>query len=105
MTSPLRGPRAQKEAASPPLIFRCAAPGTERPSGPKGAAHRAARAALRLPLTPETTAAPGTRKSGQAQACPRDARGAQTPRRTGMRKHPDPEGNDELAFDTQKDGK
>ena len=34
---------------------------------------------LRPVLTPETTAAPGARKSGQAQACPRAARGAQTP--------------------------
>ena len=32
-----------------------------------------------LPLAPETTAAPGGRKSGQAQACPRAAGGAQNP--------------------------
>ena len=49
-------------------------------------ASRVLRIALRatappgLPLTPETTAAPGARKSGQAQACPASARGAQTPR-------------------------
>ena len=45
---------------------------------------------LRPPLTPETAAAPGARKSGQAQACPRAARGAQTPQRraTGASRTP-----------------
>jgi hypothetical protein len=33
----------QQEAASPPLITRRAAHATGRPSGPKGAPHRAAR--------------------------------------------------------------
>jgi len=49
-----------------------------------------------LPLTPETTAAPGAGKSGQAQACPASARGAQTPR--GSSTHaPNPRETDELA--------
>jgi hypothetical protein len=47
MASPLRGLRG-------------------RPSGLQSAAHRAgARQPCGLPWTPETTAAPGTRKSGQ----------------------------------------
>jgi len=41
-----------------------------------------------LPLTPETTAAPGTGKSGQAQACPRATRGTQTPAVAGHRTPP-----------------
>ena len=40
----------------------------------------AARVAQEFGEHPETAAAPGARKSGQAQACPRAARGAQTPR-------------------------
>ena len=72
MTSPLRGPKRQKEAASPPLIFWHAAQGTGPPLRPQGcSASRCARQPCGLPLTPETAAAPGARKSGQAQACPR----------------------------------
>jgi hypothetical protein len=42
-----------------------------RPSGPKGVLRIALRAtALRVPLTPQTTAAPGSTNSGQAQALP-----------------------------------
>ena len=67
----------QKEAASPPLIFQHAGYGAAPP------APRLLRIAcgdgLGPVLTPETTAAPGARKSRQAQACPRAARGAQTP--------------------------
>jgi len=37
-------------------------------------------------------------KSGQAQACPRHARGAQTPAAAGAHKHLDPGGTDEPAF-------
>jgi hypothetical protein len=101
--SPLRGPKAQKEAASPPLIFRHAAQATGPPLRPQGcSASRCARQPCGLPLTPETTAAPGTRKSGQAQACPRDPRGAQPLRwrATGASRTP---GHRELAFDSHKE--
>src|SRR3712207_7250371 len=61
------------EAASQPLISFRAAPRRlrGRPSGLKGAAHRAARDGLRPPLTPETSAAPGqtTARAGP-RACP-----------------------------------
>ena len=73
-----------------------------RPSGLQGAAHRAgARQPCGLPWTPETTAAPGARKSGQAQACPRAARGAQTPAVAGH-EQPDASETAELAFDSHK---
>ena len=44
--------------------------------------------ARRLGMTPETAAAPGSRKSGQAQACPRAARGAQNPWVAGRKSRP-----------------
>jgi hypothetical protein len=80
VTSPLRGPKSPEgggfAAADPSGAPRRV---RGRPSGPQGAPHRAgARQPCGLPLTPETAAAPGTRKNGQAQACPRAARGAQT---------------------------
>jgi hypothetical protein len=68
-----------------------AAQGTGPPLRPPGCcASRCARQPCGLPWTPETTAAPGARKSGQAQACPRAARGAQTPqwRATGASRTP-----------------
>jgi hypothetical protein len=90
VTSPLRGPQAQKEAASPPLIFRHAAHATGPPLRPQRcSASRCAGRACGAPLTPETAAAPGSRKSGPAQACPRAARGAQTPAVAGHRSKPD----------------
>jgi hypothetical protein len=52
-----------------------------------------------LPLTPETTAAPGARKSGQAQACPASARRATPPRHQHAR--PELEGTHELASGAQ----
>jgi hypothetical protein len=58
------GSAAAHPPGAPPML-------RGRPSGPKGAAHRAcARQPSGLPLTPQTTAAPGTSKSGQAEACP-----------------------------------
>ena len=57
-----------------------------------------------LPWTPETSAAPGGRKSGQARACPRRARRA-TPAVAGAREHPNAGKQIELAFDTQKERK
>ena len=80
MTSPLRGPKSPEGggfAAAHPLARRAG-------YGAAPPAPRLLRIAcgdgLRPALTPETTAAPGARKSGQAQACPRAARGAQTRR-------------------------
>src|SRR5271166_6384409 len=62
-----------------------------RSSGLQGAAHRAgARQPCGLPWTPETSAAPGIRKSGQARACPR---------RGGRLRYPDAREQSEQAFD------
>jgi hypothetical protein len=44
----------------------------------------------------------GARKSGQAQACPRAARGAQTPAAAGLQKQAGRQDTDELAFDSHK---
>jgi len=87
MTSPLRGPKSPEgggfAAADPSGAPRRV---RGRPSGLQGAAHRAgARQPCGLPWPPETAAAPGARKSGQAQACPALARGAQTPGGGGPR--------------------
>ena len=81
MTSPLRGPRSPEGGGFAAAHLQGAPRRVRgRPSGLQGAAHRAgARQPCGLPWTPETTAAPGARKSGQAQTCPRAARGAQTP--------------------------
>jgi hypothetical protein len=103
MTSPLRGPKSPEGGgfAAAHLLARRAGYGA-RPSGLQGATHRAgARQPCGLPWTPETTAAPGARKSGQAQACPRAARGAQTPR---WRAHelPERQSTAEPAFDSHK---
>ena len=73
-----------------------------RPSGLQGAAHRAgARQPCGLPWTPETAAAPGRRNSGQAQACPANARRAQ-PRSGGRTQAPERKETDEPASGTQK---
>ena len=78
---PLRGATRPEGGGFAAAVF----PGSPRrvrgrSSGLKGAAHRAgARQPCGLPWTPETSAAPGGRKSGQARACPA-ARGAQPPR-------------------------
>ena len=80
MASPLRGPKSTEGGGFAAAHFpaRRAGYGAAPPAS-KGAAHRAARdSPAGCPWTPETTAAPGARKSGQAQACPRAARGAQT---------------------------
>jgi hypothetical protein len=98
MASPLRGPKSPEGGgfAAAHLPARRAGYGAAPP------APRLLRIAcgdgLRPVLTPETTAVPGARKSGQAQACPRATRGAQT-RRGG---HPDAGQAHELAFDSQK---
>ena len=103
MTSPLRGPKSQKEAASPPLISWRAAQGTGPPLRPPGCcASRCARQPCGLPLTPETTAAPGARKSGQAQACPA-LRAARKPRGGGAQEQAGRQDTTELAFDSHKE--
>ena len=103
MTSPLRGPKRQKEAASPPLIFWHAAQGTGPPLRPQGcSASRCARQPCGLPLTPETAAAPGARKSGRPRPAPRCARRA-NPGGGGPQEQPGRQDTDELAFDSQKE--
>jgi len=103
LTSPLRGP------GSPGGGFAAADPsgaaqGTGPPLRPPGCcASRCARQPCGLPRTPETAAAPGARKSGQAQACPRAARGAQTPQWRTRASTRTLRGADELAFDTDKE--
>jgi hypothetical protein len=100
--SPLRGPESPEGGgfAAAHLLARRAGYGAAPP------APRLLRIAcgdgLRPTLTPETTAAPGARKSGQAQACPRAARGAQTPAVAGHRTKPDARATSELAFDSHK---
>jgi hypothetical protein len=72
MASPLRGPKSSEGGgfAAAHLLARRACYGAAPP------ASRVLRIALRatapagLPLTPETTAAPGSRKSGQARPAP-----------------------------------
>jgi hypothetical protein len=104
MAGPLRGPRAQKEAASPPLTSgaRRACYGAAPP------ASRVLRIALRatapagLPLTPETSAAPGGRKSGQARPAPA-TRAARKPRGGGAHGLPGARERGEQAFDSHKE--
>jgi hypothetical protein len=76
----MRGPRAQKEAASPPLTFRRAAQATGPLLRPQGCfASRCARQPCGLPLTPETSAAPEAGRAGQAGPAPPCARRADLP--------------------------
>jgi hypothetical protein len=102
MTSPLRGPKSPEGGgfAATHLPARRAAYGTAPP------APRLLRIAcgdgLRPALTPETTAAPGARKSGQAQACPRAAR-ARRPCSGGPQEQAERQDTGELAFDSQKE--
>ena len=103
MTSPLRGPKSPEGggfAAAHPLARRAG-------YGAAPPAPRLLRIAcgdgLRPALTPETTAAPGARKSGQAQACPpRGARRA-NPCSGGPQEQAERQDTGELAFDSQKE--
>ncbi len=104
MTSPLRGPKSPEGGgfAAAHLLARRAGYGAAPPAS-RVLTHRAgARQPCGLPWTPETTAAPGARESGQAQACPRAARGAQTPGGGGPQEPAERQDTDELAFDSQK---
>ena len=104
VTSPLRGPKSSEGGGFAATHF----PGAPRrvrgrPSGLQGAAHRAgARQPCGLPWTPETTAAPGARKSGQAQACPA-LRAARKPGGGGPQEQAGRQDTGELAFDSQKE--
>jgi len=96
-------PVRRKEAASPPLFSRCAAQCTGPLLRPPGCcASRCARQPCGLPWTPETSAAPWGRKSGQASSLPRHARGA-PPGARAERECRTPGNVSELAFDNQKD--
>jgi hypothetical protein len=102
-TSPLRGPKSPEGGgfAAAHLLARRAGYGAAPP------APRLLRIAygdgLRPALTPETTAAPGARKSGQAQACPRAARGRADPCSGGPQEKAERQHTGELAFDSQKE--
>ena len=102
MTSPLRGPKSPEGggfAAAHPLARRAG-------YGAAPPAPRLLRIAcgdgLRPALTPETTAAPGARKSGQAQACPA-LRAARKPGGGGPQQQAERQDTAELAFDSQKE--
>jgi len=102
--SPLRGLGKQgKEAASPPLISGARRAGY----GAAPPASRALRVSCgngrRPPLTPETSAAPGGRKRGQAQGLPRPGARRASPCRGGRLRTPDAREQNELAFDNQKE--
>ena len=58
---------------------------------------------LRPALTPETTAAPGARKSGQAQACPPRCTRRANPAAAGPQKQAGRQDTGEPAFDSQKE--
>ena len=75
---PLRGPGEDKEGGGfAAAHLRRAAQATGPLLRPPGCcASRCARQPCGLPWTPETSAAPGGRKSGQAHGLPRQARGA-----------------------------
>jgi hypothetical protein len=106
MTSPLRGPSSPEGGGFAAAHF----PARRACYGAAPPASRVLRIALArdspggLPWTPETTAAPWARNSGQAQACPRAARGAQKPRGGGHAGYPDARETGELAFDSRKEG-
>ena len=74
-----------------------------RPSGPKTATHRLRRRPA-AGLTPETTTAPGARKSGQARPAPA-LRAARKPGGCGPQRQAERQDTAELAFDSQGTGK
>ena len=103
MTSPLRGPKSAEGGgfAAAHLLARRAGYGAAPP------APRLLRIAcgdgLRPALTPETTAAPGAWKSGQAQACPPRCARRANPLGGGAQEQAGRQDTGELAFDSHKE--
>src|SRR5215469_16458806 len=98
------GPRAQKEAASPPLIFLARRAGYGAAPPASRVLRIALRAtALRAALDPGDHCGPWGQEERQAQACPRAARGAQTRRWRATAASRTPGETGELAFDSQKE--
>ena len=91
--SPLRGPKSIEGGGFAAAHLRGAPRRLRgRSSGLKGALRRFAPAmAMRPPLTPETSAAPGAGRAVRPRACPGQARGAQA-RRGGRLRIPGRQG-------------
>ena len=104
MTSPLRGPESPEGGgfAAAHLLARRAGYGAAPPA-PRVLCIALRATALRAALDPGDHCGPRGQEERQAQACPRAARGAQNPAVADVREHPNPQGTDELAFDTHKE--
>ena len=100
MTSPLRGPKSLEGGGFAAAHLPARRTGYGAALRPQDCyASRCARRPCGRSWTPETTAAPGARKSGQAQACPA-LRAARKPRRGGHA--PGRHETAELAFEGHK---
>ena len=96
--SPLRGPKSIEGGGCAAAHLRGAPRKATGPLlRPPGRCAFPAEMAFRPPWTPETSAAPGARKSGQAQACPWP--GARRAGSRGGQQYPDASERSELAFD------
>jgi hypothetical protein len=96
--SPLRGPKSIEGGGCAAAHLRGAPRKATGPLlRPPGRCAFPAEMAFRPPWTPETSAAPGARKSGQAQACPWP--GARRAGSRGGQRYPDASERSELAFD------
>ena len=103
MTSPLRGPKSPEGGGFAAAHFLGAPRRLRgRPSGPKGAAHRAARDSPAAALDPGDHCGPWGQEERAGPGLPRAARGAQTRRWRATRSKPDVRTH-ELAFDSQKE--
>ncbi|MGP0024356.1 MAG: hypothetical protein ACLPKE_13515 [Streptosporangiaceae bacterium] len=104
MTSPLRGPESSEGggfAAAHFLAHRAGYGAAPPASRVLRIALRAT--ALRAALDPGDHCGPWGQEERQAQACPRAARGAQTPPAVaGHTGYPDTRATSELAFDSHK---
>jgi hypothetical protein len=100
--SPLRGPRAGTEAASPPLIFRARRARLRgRSSGLQGASRFLRKWPSGHPGPRRPRRPLGQARAGRRRACPGQARGAQA-RGSRRLQAPRRQEQSELAFDTQK---
>ena len=99
--SPLRGPKSMEGGGFAAAHLRAPRRLRGRSSGLKGAS-RFLRKWPAATLDPGDLGGPWGRKSGQARACPGQARGAQAPRRGGRLRIPGRQEQSELAFDNQK---